>query len=324
MKKLEKILSVCAILLVVFTSDIVAQLYTNGGSVLSGSQVLIGTPTRIEGKNPTYINAIEIQGDSTTYGARAALFGTSKVDGNTASGTARASLGWSSSWNAAGSIRGISAYANDVTLLDVSFNDKASSALGGYFHAEIDDPIVDPHTGTYYIAGTMSVLSGNINTLPDNGAVAAVYGKDDINSEGTWGGYFDGRGYYRDAVSIGTKSMPSMTTLNGDSYMFYVNGGGLFTEVKVATGWADYVFAKDYNLLGLEEVQNHIEEKGYLHNTPSAAEIQANGLEVGSMMTNQQEKIEELFLHLIAMNKTIKELQQDNEQLKAALSEKGK
>lgn len=65
-------------------------------------------------------------------------------------------------------------------------------------------------------------------------------------------------------------------------------------------------------MLTLKEVENHIQEKGHLHNTPFAKEIQKNGLNVREITTNQQEKIEELFLHLIEMEKRIAELEKEN------------
>lgn len=93
-------------------------------------------------------------------------------------------------------------------------------------------------------------------------------------------------------------------------------------EVKVETGWCDYVFEKNYCLLPLSEVEAHIQQYGYLHNTPSAKVIETEGLEVGKMTANQQEKIEEIFLHLIEMNKKIAALEKENAELKAKISEK--
>ena len=86
--------------------------------------------------------------------------------------------------------------------------------------------------------------------------------------------------------------------------------------------WADYVFDNDYELLSLPQVKDHINEHGHLHNTPSAEEIDQQGLELGGMMVNQQEKIEEIFLHLIELNDKLETLEQENQvlrkQLKAA------
>lgn len=80
-------------------------------------------------------------------------------------------------------------------------------------------------------------------------------------------------------------------------------------EIKVElTGWADFVFAKDYKLLSLSETENHIKEKGHLPGIPSAAEVQANGVELGEMNKKLLQKIEELTLYLIEQKKQIQTL----------------
>jgi hypothetical protein len=154
----------------------------------------------------------------------------------------------------------------------------------------------------------------------------AVLGHDYINhagwngsTQGTWAGYFVGNVHTTHQMSIGTINMPAMTTVGGNDYLLYVGGGALFEEVKVETGWADYVFEDDYKLTSLEAVEAHIEENGYLHNTPSAEEVETEGLNIGDMTVNQQEKIEEIFLHLIQMNKEIQSLKAENKALKTEL-----
>ncbi|MEL7249806.1 MAG: hypothetical protein AAFO03_15365 [Bacteroidota bacterium] len=121
---------------------------------------------------------------------------------------------------------------------------------------------------------------------------------------------------------IGTTENPS--DLNGgetdiSDYRLYVEGGILTKEIRVREIWADYVFDDDYELLSLNQVKDHIDEYGHLHNTPSAEEIDRQGLELGGMMVNQQEKIEEIFLHLIELNDKLASLQQENQSLRKQL-----
>jgi hypothetical protein len=92
------------------------------------------------------------------------------------------------------------------------------------------------------------------------------------------------------------------------SYNLFVKGGILTDEVRVSTAWADYVFAKDYKLPSLDEVEKHIQEKGHLMNVPSSKQVEEDGIELGEMAKIQQEKIEELTLYLIKQNKEIEEL----------------
>jgi hypothetical protein len=124
-------------------------------------------------------------------------------------------------------------------------------------------------------------------------------------------------------VSIGTSDTPeTLGTDDISAYRLYVHGGILSQEVRVRTLWSDYVFEPDYVLLSLPEVEAHIAEHGHLHDTPSGAEIEANGLELGSMMANQQAKIEELYLHLIEMNQRVEALEAENARLRKKRSKR--
>ena len=89
-----------------------------------------------------------------------------------------------------------------------------------------------------------------------------------------------------------------------------VNGKIRAHEVKVETAnWPDYVFAPEYKLPSLAEVEKEIKEKGHLPDMPAAKEVEANGLSLGKLIRLQQQKIEELTLHLIAMKKILRKQQ---------------
>ena len=94
------------------------------------------------------------------------------------------------------------------------------------------------------------------------------------------------------------------------SYKLFVNGGVLAKEVRVNANWADYVFKADYRLQSLAEVERHIQQHGHLPGMPSAKEVEADGLSVGEIVRLQQEKIEELTLHLIALRKEMDQWKQ--------------
>ncbi|MEY4938247.1 MAG: hypothetical protein RIS64_4608 [Bacteroidota bacterium] len=91
-------------------------------------------------------------------------------------------------------------------------------------------------------------------------------------------------------------------------------------KVALVTNWPDYVFKKDYKLLPLAEIETFIATNGHLPNTLSAEVIENQGLELGTTAKNHQEKIEELYLHLIALEKSVKELQLENLKLKQQLA----
>lgn len=83
-----------------------------------------------------------------------------------------------------------------------------------------------------------------------------------------------------------------------------VNGRIRAQEVKVENGnWPDYVFEKSYALSPLEEIEKHIQQNGHLPGIPSAAEVKANGIDLGEMNAKLLKKIEELTLYMIDLKK---------------------
>ncbi len=109
------------------------------------------------------------------------------------------------------------------------------------------------------------------------------------------------------AVGIGTN--------NVRNYELAVNGEIIATEIVVkATPWPDYVFEKDYSLPKISEVENFIKENKHLPNVPTADKINNDGVSVGEMNRILLQKIEELTLYIIDMEKRIKELEgKDNQ-----------
>jgi hypothetical protein len=107
-------------------------------------------------------------------------------------------------------------------------------------------------------------------------------------------------------LSIGLKHFGGDT-----SYKLFVNGGIKATKIKVelptnnGTTWPDYVFDPTYNLLPLSKVEQFIQNNHHLPNMPSANELQKDGVDLLGIITKQQEKIEELYLHIIALEKAI-------------------
>ena len=76
------------------------------------------------------------------------------------------------------------------------------------------------------------------------------------------------------------------------------------SEVKVTATPADYVFAEDYKLRPLSEVEVQVKEKRHLPGVPSAQEqIQAGSVSLSEMQRLHLEKIEELTLYAIQADK---------------------
>jgi len=98
-------------------------------------------------------------------------------------------------------------------------------------------------------------------------------------------------------------------TLNPQS-LLAVAGKITAQEVEVTmTGWADFVFADDYYLRPLTEVEQFINANRHLPDVPSEVEVLQNGVNVGEMSATLLQKIEELTLYIIDLNKRIAELE---------------
>lgn len=111
-------------------------------------------------------------------------------------------------------------------------------------------------------------------------------------------------------------AMPSPT----NTYRLIVEGGIITEKIKVAVkgsaDWADYVFEPSYKLMPLDKVESFVKVNKHLPNVPSAEEVAKNGLDISQTSAKLMEKIEELTLYMIEMNKEINALKLENEKLK--------
>ncbi|WP_051336224.1 DUF4200 domain-containing protein [Aquimarina latercula] len=123
----------------------------------------------------------------------------------------------------------------------------------------------------------------------------------------------------------GDISMPKgnvgIGTTNPGSWKLAVNGKIRAKEIKVETGWSDFVFFDDYQLPTLDEVENHIQENGHLKDIPSAKEVEENGIFLGEMDSKLLQKIEELTLYTIQQQKEIQKLKVQKSQIEKQQNE---
>lgn len=99
-----------------------------------------------------------------------------------------------------------------------------------------------------------------------------------------------------------------------------VDGDVRSLKVKVSAtpgSVPDYVFASEYKLRSIPELESFIKANSHLPNIPSAAEVEANGQDVGDIQLKLLEKIEELTLYTIEQEKKIKALEADKNELNA-------
>jgi hypothetical protein len=139
-------------------------------------------------------------------------------------------------------------------------------------------------------AGSNVVIDNNEIIARNNGAISTLFMQ---NNGGT--------------VQIGNVAVPTGYTLS-------VAGKAICTELRVQlTGaWPDYVFDEKYKLPDFNTLRNYIKENKHLPNIPAAKDIEKSGMEVGDMQRRMMEKIEELTLYVLELEKKISALEKGN------------
>lgn len=113
-------------------------------------------------------------------------------------------------------------------------------------------------------------------------------------------------------VGIGTAAPSERLEVNGNTV---IQGNLESKKVKVTAtpgSVPDYVFAKDYKLRSLQELEAFVNTNKHLPNIPSAKAVEKNGQDVGDMQLKLLEKVEELVLYTIDQQKTIESVINQN------------
>ncbi len=198
--------------------------------------------------------------------------------------------------------------------------------LGGYQATTGNGEIMRLNTTGNLMVGS---TSDNGNKLQVNGSIwstaftlpaGAGAGKvltSDANGVATWQAATGGTGSSSWTVSgttisnantgvvvIGSATIPTATP--ADATMKLAVKGSIYAQkLKVTqTGWADYVFASNYKLPLLKDVETFIQRHQHLPGIPSAADVAKNGIDVGDNQAKLLQKIEELTLYAIQQQKT--------------------
>jgi hypothetical protein len=119
------------------------------------------------------------------------------------------------------------------------------------------------------------------------------------------------------------------TTQTNTNYLLDVAGNIRANKLVVNTTGADFVFAKKYHLIPLNELEKYIQQNKHLPGIEPAREMNKGGVDVGKNETKLLQKIEELTLYMIDMKKEmeqtkkvmqnqINQLKKQNRQLQSA------
>lgn len=124
-----------------------------------------------------------------------------------------------------------------------------------------------------------------------------------------------------DQLYIAANGTVGIGTSDTKGYKLGVDGSIVCEELKVklSQNWPDYVFADEYELPALSEVENSIQRNKHLPGIPSAKEIHENGINVGEMQKLLMQKIEELTLYVIDLQKQNDDLKSEMSSLRSAM-----
>lgn len=188
-----------------------------------------------------------------------------------------------------------------------------NSAIIG-FNAIIDESDVSKFKPVW--AGSNSA-SGMILTM-ESGGVSNLdfYGR-------TWGtsDLAYGLPNFKHVMRLNVDGTVGIGTKNTYGYKLAVKGSMAASEIKVldVSSWADFVFAEDYQLKSLPELESYISKNKHLPDIPSEKQVKEEGISVGEMNAKLLQKIEELTLYVIELNKTVESQQNRISELESKL-----
>jgi len=100
------------------------------------------------------------------------------------------------------------------------------------------------------------------------------------------------------------------------AYMLSVHGKIRAQALRVqSAGWSDFVFAKNYKLIPLDSLNSYIANNNHLPGIPTEKQVLKDGIDVSTIQSNLLQKVEELTLYIIDLNKQVKQLKEKNEEL---------
>ncbi len=226
--------------------------------------------------------------------------------------------GWMRSLNNFPLFIGTKGTTQALTILDNGNTGVGTTAPARKLHVFTGASGVTPMTNAGIVLEGSSQIF--LNLLVPNGFETGVgFGNPGSNTDA--GIYYNGIGANK--LDLRTGGNVSRMTIDGTgnvgigvtapAHKLDVCGTIRAKEVRIETGWCDYVFADDYKLRTIEDVEAFINDHKHLPGIAPASEVEAEGMKVGEMSKAMMEKIEELTLYLIDQHNQIKELKKQNQ-----------
>jgi hypothetical protein len=79
--------------------------------------------------------------------------------------------------------------------------------------------------------------------------------------------------------------------------------------VQLRGAWPDYVFEPAYPLQSINQLERYVKENHHLPGIEAASQYEKNGLDLGEINTRLTQKIEELTLYIIQLNKRLEKFE---------------
>ncbi|MDD2797646.1 MAG: tail fiber protein [Bacteroidales bacterium] len=248
----------------------------------------VGIGTTNPGSNKLYVNGITTLNGTTTVNGD---ISTSKSGGYVNyTGNTYSDVNWHASRIAFNRYRGTNIAptailnGDNVGFFDFFGYNGSSSLRVGQFSVSVDGTPNAIFIPGKFVITTTNNAGESINRL-------TAYANDNI-AMATNGG----------KIGIGTTSPDQKLTVKGK-----IHAEEVIVDLAVP---ADYVFKADYTLRPLQEVEAYVKENSHLPEIPSASEIVQNGLNMGEMQNKLLQKVEELTLYIIQLQKEVNELKQ--------------
>jgi len=173
-----------------------------------------------------------------------------------------------------------------------------AAAPPGVIFEGINSSPVDGSSSLILMTATNSISAKNV------AYIGAVANKDIWTPDVVIGQRTNGNNWTERMRIAGSSGNVGIGTAPVSAYKLAVNGViGTRRLIVTQATWADFVFDRNYVLPTLEEVEAYVRVNGHLKDVPSAQEVAKEGVDVGEMNKILLQKIEELTLHLIELNK---------------------
>jgi hypothetical protein len=199
---------------------------------------------------------------------------------------------------------------NDLgrAIIRVNGGDRLTVAPDGNVGIANNTPIARLHIASGQDAGLTNTQNGFIMLGAEAGGNVVIDNNEIIarNNGATSTLFLQNNG---GPVQIGSTAVPT-------GYLLSVAGKAICTELRVQlTGaWPDYVFDQKYQLPSFDKLRQYINENKHLPNIPAAKDVEKSGIEVGDMQRRMMEKIEELTLYVLELEKKVGALEKKSNQ----------